>query len=269
MTTFAGFIHRYDDIPRPTPRHAWSDFLRRAFLPTLAVWVVVVGVGLLIVGPLNDLPGEVVVNQWLADRRTALLNSLTYAWTAMGDTMPMTAACIVIGLLLLWRTRKWWLAIIPGIALSLEAFVFLTSSLIVGRGRPDVEHLDDSPPTSGYPSGHVGASMAFYVAVALLVQRIRQPVLRWVLTVACLAMPFLIAFSRLYRGMHHATDVAVGALEGLACAFLAWGYLRRDPAAASDAGVAGSGEGVHAVRGEADRGQDQQRGAERQVGQRP
>lgn len=269
MTDHAPFLDRYRDTTPPTLRQALSDLVHRAFVPVLAVWVVVVAVGLLIVGPLNDLPGEKVVNEVLQDHRTPLLDSLTYAWSAMGDTMPMTAACVVIGAFIWWRTRQWWIAVIPGIALALEAFVFLTSSLIVGRGRPDVEHLDDSPPTSGYPSGHVGASMAFYVAVAFLVQRIRQPVLRWVLTVACLAMPFLIAFSRLYRGMHHATDVAVGALEGLACAFLAWGYLRRDPAATSDAGVAGSGEGVHAVRGEADRGQDQQRGAERQVGQRP
>ena len=58
-------------------------------------------------------------------------------------------------------------------------------------------------------------------------QRISNPVLRWVLTVVCLVIPFLVAYARLYRGMHHLSDVVVGFLNGLTCAILAWLYLRR------------------------------------------
>lgn len=228
MTALAAFVHRYRDTRPPTLGEASSDLARRALAPTLVVWLVVVGIGLLIVGPLDDLPGEEVVNETLAAHRTSLLDSLTYVSSAMGDTMPMTVACILIGALFWWRTRQWWVAVVPGIALALEAFVFLTSSMIVGRERPDVERLDDSPPTSGYPSGHAGASTAFYLAVALLARRIRHPVLRWAVTAVCVTTPLLISFSRLYRGMHYASDVAVGVLLGLASAVLAWGYLRRD-----------------------------------------
>jgi undecaprenyl-diphosphatase len=48
-----------------------------------------------------------------------------------------------------------------------------------------------------------------------------------VLTVICLVIPLLVAYARLYRGMHHLTDVLVGFLNGIVCAFLAWNYLRR------------------------------------------
>jgi membrane-associated phospholipid phosphatase len=40
-------------------------------------------------------------------------------------------------------------------------------------------------------------------------------------------IPFLVAYARLYRGMHHLSDVVVGFLNGLVCALLAWFYLRR------------------------------------------
>ena len=35
------------------------------------------------------------------------------------------------------------------------------------------------------------------------------------------ALPLVVALSRMYRGMHHPTDVMIGALFGLACLFVA------------------------------------------------
>jgi len=35
-----------------------------------------------------------------------------------------------------------------------------------------------------------------------------------------------VTYARLYRGMHHITDVGVGMLNGLLCALLAYGWYR-------------------------------------------
>ncbi len=51
-------------------------------------------------------------------------------------------------------------------------------------------------------------------------------------------MPLAVSFARLYRGAHHVTDILVGLANGLACALLAWGYLRRDTGTSAD----GSGD---------------------------
>lgn len=234
MTALVAFLDRYRDETPPTLRSAWSDFVHRVFLPALVLWLVVAGVGLVITGPLGGWPAEAAVNAALQEHRTPLLDRLTYVWSASGDVPPMTLACVLIGAFIWWRTGQWWIGVLPGVALALEAFVFLTASLVVGRGRPEVEHLDDAPPTSGYPSGHVGASVAFYLTLALLGRRIRHPALRRPVMLVCVAIPVLIAFSRLYRGMHYPSDVTMGALNGLTCVVLAWGYLRRDPRAARD-----------------------------------
>jgi len=114
----------------------------------------------------------------------------------------------------------------------------MTSALIVGRDRPDVDRLEEAPPTSSFPSGHTGASTAFYLSLLFLAQRIRTTWLRVLVTVVCAVVPLLVAVARLYLGMHHVSDVAVGALNGGACAWLGWHYLRRTPqgAAGSDVG---------------------------------
>jgi len=41
-----------------------------------------------------------------------------------------------------------------------------------------------------------------------------------------LAIPLLVAFARLYRGMHHITDIAAGLLNGVICALLAVGWYK-------------------------------------------
>jgi membrane-associated phospholipid phosphatase len=228
------FLHRYEiDESAPTRKEAWRDFAVRVLAPAAGLWVVVVGIGFLITGPLGGLPGESAANRWFVSVRTPVLNSVTAGLSAIGTTEFIIGACVLFTALFWWRTKQWWLAIVPAQAIAVQAAVFMTAALVVGRERPDVEHLDDSPPTSAYPSGHTGASTAFYVTLAMVAQRIGNPVARGVVTVLCLLVPIGVGTSRLYRGMHSPTDVLMGCLNGLVCAFLAWNYLRRDVSGAT------------------------------------
>ena len=122
---------------------------------------------------------------------------------------------------------QWWLAVVPLIAISVRNAVFVSAAALVDRERPDAEHLDEAPPTSSFFSGHVGATTVFYVTLAVLAQRIKNPMLRWFATCACLLVPTFVAYSRPYRGMHHLPDILVGVLNGAVCTWLAWRYLRR------------------------------------------
>ena len=163
------------------------------------------------------------------------LDAVTAVLSAIGTTEFIIGACVLFVALFWWRTKQWWLAIVPPQAIAVQAIVFMTAALVVGRERPDVEKLDESPPTSSYPSGHTGASTAFYVVLAMLAQRIGNRALRIVVTVVCLLVPVAVGTARLYRGMHSLSDVLMGALNGLVCAFLAWNYLRRDTSSAASA----------------------------------
>jgi len=223
------FVHRYElDQSRPRVSAALRDAGRRALLPAVAWWVVVVASGLVIVHVLDGFRTEDAVDRWFEHRRTGVLDTVSAVFSTIGSTPYAISVCVLVALLVLWRTRQWWFAVVAPLALSLQAIVFATSATLVGRSRPDVVKLDDSPPTSSFPSGHTSASSALYFTIALVAQRIQHDALRRTVTVVALLVPVCVATARLYRGMHAPLDVTFGLLNGTVCLVLAWGYLRRD-----------------------------------------
>ncbi|UJP40077.1 phosphatase PAP2 family protein [Cellulomonas palmilytica] len=230
-------LHRWDpDVAtRPEPRRAARDLAVRVLLPAVVWGAVVVGLGMLLDGPLRWVAErEDPVSRWFVEQRTATLDALSAFASHVGNTQWIIAVCVLVVAAVWWRTRRWWYAVVPAVALSAQVMVFLGSSALVGRSRPDVEQLDEAPPTSSFPSGHSGASTALYVTLALMAQRIRRTWLRVVLTVVLLLVPVLVMTSRLYRGMHHPSDVLVGCVNGLLCAVLGWGWLSTPRSKAAD-----------------------------------
>ena len=88
-----------------------------------------------------------------------------------------------------------------------ELAAFLAAAAVVQRPRPDVTHLDQHLPTSAYPSGHEAATCCLYVAIAILVIGHARGWWRWLFLIPAIAMPVLVALSRMYRGEHHPTDI--------------------------------------------------------------
>ncbi len=219
-------MHRWDDLTVPPWRDRLRDIGMRLLLPALLLWVAITAVGFLIEDGFGGFQAESAVNRGLQSTRTATWDAVTAVWSHIGNTEIVIGVCVVMVGVVLALTRRWAIALVPAIAISLQATVFVIATEIVGRPRPDVPHLDPAPPTSSYPSGHVGASTALYLSLALLAQRIRIAPLRRVLTALCLLIPLLVLYARLYRGMHHLTDVLVGLVNGVVCATLAWGWLK-------------------------------------------
>jgi undecaprenyl-diphosphatase len=237
------FLTRWhDDQSRPTWKEAGRDLAVRVALPLVVWWLVVLAIGWALTdGPLKELGNrEERFNKWLASGRTSVLDGVTLFFSWTGATVSIIGVCLLVVALVWWRTRQWWYAVVPLIAISAQALVFFFTTLLIDRERPHVEKLDNSPPTSSFPSGHTGAATGLYFTLALMALRIRQPALRAVVVTVCLLVPFAVASARLYRGMHHLSDVTVAIVNGLVACVLAWGWLRREPAAEGDAVSAGS-----------------------------
>jgi membrane-associated phospholipid phosphatase len=188
----------------------------------MVLWLAIAGFGLLLSGPLKGWNrSESALNRSLQDTRDRTWDSVTALWSHLGNTEIIIGVCVVAVVVVWWRTRRWWFALIPALAISLQATIFVTASSVIGRARPDVPHLDPAPPTSSYPSGHVGASVALYGSFAIMATTIKRAWPRRTVIGVCSVIPVLVAYARLYRGMHHLSDVVVGAINGLACAGLA------------------------------------------------
>lgn len=222
------FVHRYEvDRSRPSVGSALRDAALRVLAPAVVLFGLIVGLGFLILGPLGNLPWEEDLSRSVAAGRTATMNSVTAVWSHIGNTEIVIGVCVVVVALVWWRTKQWWYAVVPAIAIAAQASVFVAATTLTDRKRPAVEHLDPAPPTSSYPSGHMGASTALYLTFALMAQRIERVWLRRLVTVVCAIVPLLVGYARLYRGMHHLVDILVGMVNGVVCALLAWNYLRR------------------------------------------
>jgi|1186.fasta_scaffold140510_2 membrane-associated phospholipid phosphatase len=193
----------------------------RVLLSLAVLWAVILGLGLLLTKVLDHsgLPGvEDDVNRALADNRTPRMNDVTYLLSGLGNTGAIVGALIVVAIALRLLLKRWNESLFLIVAVAGQALVFFCVQLLVTRQRPHVKRLDSSPPTSSFPSGHTGAATALFVASALLVGWYVQR--RWIKILAItvlLAVPLLVAYGRLYRGMHHPTDVLVAMLNGLVC----------------------------------------------------
>ncbi|MFD7474867.1 diacylglycerol kinase family protein [Streptomyces sp. NPDC059837] len=201
-------------LPRGTGRTAV-----RIGVPTVCQAALLVGFGLLITGPAGNvwpLTVEDNVNEGFERIRTGPLTTLSYLGSEAGNTLTVIAITLLscVALLLIPRLPMWRQAVFLAVAVSLQSLVFLAITESVDRTRPDVHRLDASPPTSSYTSGHTGAATALYAGLAVLVlSRVRRP-WRWPLAGLLFLVPLTVGVARLYRGMHHPTDVIGGMANG-------------------------------------------------------
>jgi membrane-associated phospholipid phosphatase len=155
------------------------------------------------------------VEVWLAAHRSGTLNDVSYYASGIGDILAIPALVALTTLVLLVR-RHWRAAAFVLAAIAVEAATYRVTTLVIHRHRPRVHRLEQLPVNASYYSGHTAASVAVYCGLALLISsRLRS----WRARVACwvvaLAIPAAVAAARTYRGMHHPTDVAAGALVGV------------------------------------------------------
>jgi membrane-associated phospholipid phosphatase len=161
------------------------------------------------------------VNVWLADHRTAFRTDASFWLSGIGDVyaIPALVAVTVLGAAV---RRRWRVAAFILTAIAVEAAVYRIATLTIDRQRPHVPRLDDLPVNDSYYSGHAAASVAVYCGIALLVTpRLRSAALRAAVWLVAIAIPLLVGLARMYRGMHHPTDVAAGLLIGVGCLIVA------------------------------------------------
>jgi membrane-associated phospholipid phosphatase len=153
----------------------------------------------------------------------AMHNFMRYV-SLFGDWPSHTAVGLAL-LGLAWRrgSEEWtriFLAMLLAMMLAGVAGTVIKRS--VPRSRPSV-HTDIrwggprfSSKYHSFPSGHVGASTAFFGVLLIARRRVG---------LACLPIPILIGFSRLYIGAHYLSDVVCAAVLGTLCALVIVHFL--------------------------------------------
>ena len=150
----------------------------------------------------------------------AMRNFMRYV-SFFGD-WPLHAAVGLVLLGLAWRrgSEEWtriFLAML--LAMLLAGVVGTVIKGTVPRARPSVHteirwggpRFSSKYEYQSFPSGHVGASTAFFGVLIIARRRVGL----W-----CLPIPILIGISRMYLGAHHLSDVVCAAVLGTLCALV-------------------------------------------------
>jgi undecaprenyl-diphosphatase len=207
-----------DDVPASRREHADRGRSVVVIVATMALLIgVATGVGHL----LGD---STAIDRNVSDRfaahRTSFFNGVTNLLSQIGSTLPVIAIAVLVIIIGLVIKRRKGL-IVLAIGMIGEVLMFLAIAALVSRARPTVTHLDSAPPTSSFPSGHVFATTVLWGAIAIVACRSSWPAwLRYCFAVLAFLMPVFVALSRLYRGMHHLTDVTASAVLGVIWLFV-------------------------------------------------
>lgn len=214
-TPAGGLAHRM--AWRARHRHPVTVAALIAIAGFLIMGALIVGLGLLLTHVLLD-GGlgrwDEGVNDWFVTHRSSSMNALTAVGTTIGSTGTVVAVAFVAVVVLAVR-RLWREVGLIVIALTVEVLVFLMTTVIVNRPRPTVPRLDASPPTSSFPSGHTAAAIALWFSLAIVISvHAKNALVRALVWAVAFGVPVFVAISRLYRGMHHPTDVIASVVLG-------------------------------------------------------
>ena len=159
------------------------------------------------------------VQNFVAQHQDRLANKVMKSVSRFGDWPEHFALGLLLAGIAWWRGSKKWTRIFLAmlIALAIAGLAGRVIKISTGRARPSVktEEVWEGPRFSSkfhaFPSGHVAASTAFFAVLCFA---------SWRIGLACLPIPFLIGFSRMYVAAHYLSDVVFAAVLGIFCAIL-------------------------------------------------
>lgn len=195
------------------------------------IWL---GVGKLLTGPLENsgiVRTDQRVAEWMVAHRTPTWTHLTVWGSFLAETTTKVVVTAVVALVLLKVLKRWLEPMVLVVSLVIEAAAFIVVTTVVGRERPNVPRLDDSPVGSSFPSGHTAAAAAYLAIVVVVFWHTRKRWVRCIAVVVGALVPVIVALSRMYRGMHYLSDTVAGAILGIAAVVLTVTILSRSPEA--------------------------------------
>lgn len=157
-------------------------------------------------------PLDQAVVMAVTGHRSDVLNNAAVNITALGSAPIVTLIALIVALYAVAAGRQ---RIV--LALLWTPLSFLLDDglkLLVQHPRP-TEAIIALPDSYSYPSGHTVAASALYITLALIAasaERRQRP--RVLLVLSGVTVALLVAWSRVYLGVHYLSDVIGGLLLG-------------------------------------------------------
>lgn len=189
-----------------------ADFLRRRLLRLALLFV-----GLLLpLWSFAELADEIHEGEPLAfdapilhfarDLASEGLDRVFLFFSAVGYQWGVVPFDIALILTLAWR-RRMREGVFAGVAIVGSALLNLSTKQFFARDRPSLWESIAPETTYSFPSGHAMGSATLAWVLLLLAWRTRW---RWPVAIAMAAFAAMVAFSRVYLGVHYPSDILAG-----------------------------------------------------------
>lgn len=133
------------------------------------------------------------------DRVFLFFSAVGYQWGVVPFDIALIAA-------LAWR-RRMREGVFAGVAIVGSALLNLSTKQFFARDRPTLWESIAPETTYSFPSGHAMGSATLAWVLLLLAWRTRW---RWPVAIAMIAFAAMVAFSRVYLGVHYPSDILAG-----------------------------------------------------------
>jgi undecaprenyl-diphosphatase len=158
-------------------------------------------------------PLDRIADSWLARLRHPVPDGVFVAITLLGDPVILVSGAILAVLVMMFRGFYAAGLHVAGAALLTSLLVWLLKDT-ADIARPEL--VLKPPGSSAYPSGHATGITVFCALMASFVAREVRPGRRWQYYLLFSVPLILVAFSRVYLGVHWMTDITAGVLLGFA-----------------------------------------------------
>ena len=129
----------------------------------------------------------------------------------LGSATILILICIILYILL--KDKK--MALIIMLNLAIVYLLNVIIKMIIARPRPDILRLVYETGYS-FPSGHAMVATGFYgFLIYIANKKIKNKALRRCITILLTLLIFLIGISRIYLGVHYATDIIGAFMIGI------------------------------------------------------
>lgn len=154
------------------------------------------------------------------------LTKLAIIISFIGDTYGIITICLI--LLIIPKTR-WYIALPASITVAISALINFTIKNIFCRPRPNTLRLVVQTGYS-FPSGHSMNNMALYTMIVLCLSlNLKNKRLKYITFILLYLFVLSIGISRIYLGVHYASDVlagfAIGIWTSTSCYFIFRSFL--------------------------------------------
>jgi len=154
------------------------------------------------------LPWDEPITRWMVDSRTEGVNAFMRRVSFFGST-PVVVGVSLVAAAVSWR-RCPRLAIAILIVLIARPVAEAALKELVGRDRPVGDRLVPGRGHS-FPSGHPLATAASWCMLPLVVSLYtKRRFVWWAVAIGVWTLAVLVAFSRVWLGVHWASDVVAG-----------------------------------------------------------